>query len=546
MPHPCPQCGENVLNPRIDADFTSIQERLRSQSGPASVQRGEIASILNDIALDLEDYDAEIHRLKARIFVLETQQDRLKEYSVQIRALSSPVRKLPDELLCRIFDECCGMNCFAVNELPLKTAYSLRDVPAMAIGSVCSRWRKIALSLPSIWSRISLRWEAPVTDSEVQDGERSLLLDNLMARSLSYPLTLVIHVNRRPYTESGRLHPIIAKLIQQVHRWQCLTFFSFVFSIEELFLDPPSCFPLLEFLYLYTDDMNFFTERTSQVKKLTLEGFIHSEPFVFPSAQITHMVYALPCSQRHLHTFLDANPNLVSLALPEASNDLGGRPRTKTCSRLETLIVRHPSTVTGSVLQLLNCPSLKTLRFEVLEDENPVEEPWANFNSLMAFVQRSSFPLTTLLIQGLALSDANLVYLLNHIPTLMNLTVDDSCNIWYQNLSPITKQFIDSLHAYRTCPLRSNAKPIVPKLRSLTLVTAAFEFEDVSVVDMVRSRWIPSAAIAGAARTSSLQTDCLREFTLRFPKRRKVKSAVYAPLEYFEKSGMRVVVLWRT
>ncbi|KIK70200.1 hypothetical protein GYMLUDRAFT_546672 [Collybiopsis luxurians FD-317 M1] len=148
-PHPCPQCGENVLNPCVNTDFISLRETLCSQSGPASVQPGEIASIVNNIELDLVDYDAEIHRLKTRMSLFETQQERLREFSVQIRALNSPIRKLPDELLCRIFDECCGMNSFAINELPAKNTYSFKDAPAMAIGSVCTRWRRIALCLAS-------------------------------------------------------------------------------------------------------------------------------------------------------------------------------------------------------------------------------------------------------------------------------------------------------------------------------------------------------------------------------------------------------------
>ncbi|KAF5371424.1 hypothetical protein D9757_010003 [Collybiopsis confluens] len=164
----------------------------------------------------------------------------------------------------------------------------------------------------------------------------------------------------------------------------------------------------------------------------------------------------------------------------------------------------------------------------------------------MNFVQRSSFPLTTLSLQNLALSDSNLVDLLRHLPTLVNLIVDDKM---LTKLNPLTEQFTSSLHAYRPSPLRSNASPIVPRLQSLTLSCGASTFNDAAIVDMVRSRWIPSArlgssSVAETSYMSPLQVDCLREFTMRFRARTKENNVVYMPLERLEKDGLRAVVLW--
>ncbi|KAF9065192.1 hypothetical protein BDP27DRAFT_1202775, partial [Rhodocollybia butyracea] len=98
-----------------------------------------VASVLENIERDLEDYRAEIFRL-------EQEKERLENYATQLHSLNSPFRKVPDEILRHIFDDCCEMNSFR----------ALRSKPAMVISSVCSRWRRNALSVPALWSRISL------------------------------------------------------------------------------------------------------------------------------------------------------------------------------------------------------------------------------------------------------------------------------------------------------------------------------------------------------------------------------------------------------
>ncbi|KIK63404.1 hypothetical protein GYMLUDRAFT_106225, partial [Collybiopsis luxurians FD-317 M1] len=149
-----------------------------------------ITVILKNVERDQEDYETEICRLEARVLFFATQQERLREYSAQIKALTSPIRKLPNELLGRIFDECCEMNHFSVKQLPVKTACSIRAAPAMAVSSVCARWRRIALSLPAIWSRICLLWDVKAGRAYPEpEYEKSHFPTTIfLTRSLAHPL----------------------------------------------------------------------------------------------------------------------------------------------------------------------------------------------------------------------------------------------------------------------------------------------------------------------------------------------------------------------
>ncbi|KAF9072061.1 hypothetical protein BDP27DRAFT_1184608, partial [Rhodocollybia butyracea] len=106
----------------------------------------EVEEMLKDVDKDLEEYETEISLLQSRILYIKSQQTRLKEHVIDLRSLNSPIRKVPNEILFRIFDYACNKN--LLQEFPF--------LPAMSVSSVCTRWRLVALSSSAIWSRISL------------------------------------------------------------------------------------------------------------------------------------------------------------------------------------------------------------------------------------------------------------------------------------------------------------------------------------------------------------------------------------------------------
>ncbi|KAE9405673.1 hypothetical protein BT96DRAFT_791375, partial [Gymnopus androsaceus JB14] len=124
------------------------------------------------------------------IKALESRRERLREYTVQLQSLLSPIRKVPDEIVRRVFDDCCDMNHFIVAKTRTD---AIRSIPALALSSVCSRWRRNGLSMPEIWSRISLMWNEPIH----ADHDESLLstINIFLNRSLQSPLTVIIDLS---------------------------------------------------------------------------------------------------------------------------------------------------------------------------------------------------------------------------------------------------------------------------------------------------------------------------------------------------------------
>ncbi|KAE9398466.1 hypothetical protein BT96DRAFT_795200, partial [Gymnopus androsaceus JB14] len=135
----------------------------------------------------LQSVQRELEDCEMQIKALESRRQSLRGYMDQLQSLISPCRKVPDEILQRIFDDCCDMNHFG----PKKAQSAITDLPALALSSVCLRWRRNGLSTPRIWSRISLACQ------RMDDGEEGLkrvlsTLEFFLNRALQYPLTITI------------------------------------------------------------------------------------------------------------------------------------------------------------------------------------------------------------------------------------------------------------------------------------------------------------------------------------------------------------------
>lgn len=544
----CTNCKEKFFGTQIP-DSPLPLEQLRWEFGPASIPNvEEVIQTLRNVQQELEACETQIEALVSR-------RQSLRAYTVHLQALISPFRKVPDELLQRIFNDCDDMNHFVVNN-PKETGPGAGgNMPALVLTSVCSRWRRNGLSMPSIWSSISLMCH----QKDVAHDKQQLLstLDIFLNRGLQHPLT--INVELGPNFDEQQVPTFVAPLISHQHRWHSFTYRSGRSNLLSLFshlgysaLTPPH-FPLLENVDLgdvKDKDLKIFNHRAPKLKSLILSGSIpppRSSLEISLFAQLSHLEFHHPFDYE-IQALTDTSHRLVSLETEESVNRIPfsvGAVAVLTCHTIETLTVYHDPSITraGSVFAFLTLPSLKA----ILLKRNGYHErklrsfvrirqgDWDNFDPFMTFLSRSSCSLTNLAIESLALADSKLINVLSHIPTLLDLIIDDSFVMTKD--SPITSQFIESLGVNH-----ANSLHLLPKLYSLKLNIGASTFNDASVVEMVRSRWTPRRFAGGE---SVPQVDCLREFTLRFRTRKEVKG-VYRPLEDIEKAGMRAVVLWET
>ncbi|KAE9405667.1 hypothetical protein BT96DRAFT_811822, partial [Gymnopus androsaceus JB14] len=177
----CSNCNDTLFSSQIQ-DSPLILEKLRWESGPGSIPNPDkVLPIIQSAQQELEDCDKQIKALESR-------KRSLLEYTAQLQSLFSPIRRVPDEILQHIFDDCCDMNHFTVDNHK-KTSNAIRNAPALAVSSVCSRWRRNGLSMPGIWSRISL------ASARYDIVEDYTALEIALNRTLQHPLTIVIDLS---------------------------------------------------------------------------------------------------------------------------------------------------------------------------------------------------------------------------------------------------------------------------------------------------------------------------------------------------------------
>ncbi|KAE9403841.1 hypothetical protein BT96DRAFT_1016686 [Gymnopus androsaceus JB14] len=335
----CSNCSKPLFTTRIPDDSSLILEKLRWESGPASIP-------------NLEEIKA-----------LESRRQSLRVYMDQAQSLLSPCRKVPDEILQRIFDDCCGMNHFG----PATIHSAITDLPALALSGVCLRWRRNGLSTPSIWSRISLacQWMA---NGEEDKGFLSTL-NIFLNRAQQYPLTITVDSDEDPG---------LTLLCNHTHRWCSFSYRLESHSFHKLILDPARSlgsrdFPLLEELNMVDmneQDLNLLAHTAPKLKKLsaTISGAELFQAEIPLFTQLSHLeVYELFAHE--LQTLMDSNHHLVSLTIQETltvdgslNDDLCHTP----CRTIETLTLLHEPEAWKdcSVLLYLTLPSLKVIHLE--------------------------------------------------------------------------------------------------------------------------------------------------------------------------------------
>jgi hypothetical protein len=244
-------------------------ELLSTNTPPLDIERAACTSYISTTTSYLTLLSAHIAHLEGTLQRLRCAKGKTEDELGVYRKIAHPIRRVPEEILGEIFgwcvgDEasCCvdegvlvrgsGTNANAqANAVagsgwePWKDLSSLDTTkPPWSLAQVSSRWRQTMLSLPSLWSHITLSAEFkhphspllhhphhhhPLTThssqalTEAQNLRRTrsyqtFLLGHLLSRSSNQPLTVTILA---PDT-IPKDHPLLPLLIPTSGRWKTL------------------------------------------------------------------------------------------------------------------------------------------------------------------------------------------------------------------------------------------------------------------------------------------------------------------------------------
>ncbi|KAJ7926212.1 hypothetical protein B0H13DRAFT_2265981 [Mycena leptocephala] len=195
-------------------------EWLRSSSIPLDSSRYE--SVISSSTAALAQYDSEIQRLQERLQVTLADRTKLKKYVDGWKSTVSPVRRLPPEILCKIF-----ASFSSPTEYPSDSKGELHNLAKselLQISHVCVRWRSIVMDTPGLWSDITVhayRW--------TQESDRFMqLLKLCLERGARHPLILSVHSGTLSSVQAQALFELLA---EHSDRWERV---SFLMAVDEL------------------------------------------------------------------------------------------------------------------------------------------------------------------------------------------------------------------------------------------------------------------------------------------------------------------------
>ncbi|KAJ7134869.1 hypothetical protein C8R44DRAFT_560198, partial [Mycena epipterygia] len=116
--------------------------RLGTNYCPKDKEIAEIKALLVEPTLRLKCLDDEIAEMRKALDKLIAEHDALAAYVESHKALMSPARQLPVDIIQEIFTACIPThrNC----------VMSASEAPVL-LGRICSSWRTLSLSTPRLW-----------------------------------------------------------------------------------------------------------------------------------------------------------------------------------------------------------------------------------------------------------------------------------------------------------------------------------------------------------------------------------------------------------
>ncbi|KAF7336541.1 F-box domain-containing protein [Mycena sanguinolenta] len=478
----CSQCGAFVI-PATDESAlilttatgtrACIAKLSDSNRPPLASELSLIQPLIANNSARLSVLDAEISAVKDRLRQLEAERAVLSRYHAQSISILSPMRRIPPEILGEIFSW----------TLPSAHEVLRAEKCPWVLTHVCSRWRAVALSIPSLWSLI-------VIDFSVKPQYSPEMISTQMKRAGS----LKIHFYAYEDGDSRYQVALFQLLAEHCDRWEELNIQLSSHLVP--YVTVHDHFPVLRRAMVEWDtaesqtpeftSVDFF-HRTTGLVDIGVYSAFRFLPTLLPA--LPHLTrYDFDAPWKVHNVLLKSLPNLQEVRIlcdfDEPADWLEPVGDTIDLQRLQRLYVTHHTR-----LDFFRAPSLDRIAIELCMAENTEV-----CGSLERLITRSSCSPRSLCIQG-ALDVPSMAAFLQKYPSFTEFAVTDED----EEDKDIQREIVSAFLALFTIS-NSNPSGMLPHITKIGF--ASYNADATFIppfLDMLDSRWKVGKCVLKAA-----------------------------------------------
>ncbi|CAA7263521.1 unnamed protein product [Cyclocybe aegerita] len=214
---------------------------------PSDDEISELREVLKAPQARLDAIDVEIDKVFRVYNQLANHRQTLSKEIEEVRALISPMRHLPSDILREVF----------IQTLPESDAIMKANRCPLLLTHICRFWRDVALSTPNLWTSLQITVPGNPFPSSTEEPPHKLIesankiavgIREWLSRSGALPLSVSLTSNYRGQ-DSLAHKPITASLIPFSSRWHKLEITSYVPHISNL--AAVKDLPILESVKIY-------------------------------------------------------------------------------------------------------------------------------------------------------------------------------------------------------------------------------------------------------------------------------------------------------
>lgn len=451
-----------------------------------------ISHLLAEQKLELSFIKEELDRARAEVSRLEAKHFGTTEIVQKLEALRSPVRRMPVEIMAKVFEQC-------VQDEESQEPDPLRA--PLLLCQVCSAWRDLMFSLPCLWKTLKVGFPSTTPNWENVMQSKIMSMHVWISRAKALPISLTLqHPSNSPITW-GALMSLDKEILTLGCRIEelCLKFSPLALSSLLTFTQSP--LPHLRRLELHNSNplpshdnpSPLLLHDAPNLRSLSIAwGSLDTAQFCVPWGQLTQLSLQYDASPywNSVHNdyliALRECPNLkyCSIGIGMTILDIDTEMVVPvTLPNLESMKVRLfcQTLYTHQFFDALHAPKLHTFEFQ---NVSLAMGSFASQTEPLPFISRSAETLENLSFDTINISDVDLLSCLSQLHRLKHLR-------FLPGPLQLNHNLVDSL----ILSAAPQGTSICPRLESLSLKCSKRVSTD-KVTELIESRCSASPKLA--------------------------------------------------